>query len=648
MFLNFLFFLLTTSFIQALCPYPELENGRIRHPKRWMIRYSCRLGFDLVGNRYATCRGGKWDEPPPVCVKSGCEVPDVKNSFVMKSHKSAWLQVFCLPGYNLVGSSFLYCNGVRWNGTTPSCAATKEAQKLSCDFEDSDLCGWTQDEFHDFDWKRINKKTPSSFLFTGPSFDHTYGAGKLGYYMYIESTSRAENQSARLLSPMYDGDITDDACFVFYYHMYGESIGGLRVYQKPETFPLHLLDYGNHYKLFERWGSLNDFWYSSVTPLKKMTVPFQIVIEGIRGRGFTSDIAIDDVAIMHGANCTEANRTASTPPTFLSESCADRCDIFETNDVSVKIPGLCSCTYMCITDDNCCPDFMELCVYNNISKSDDDTTSYQSETQKLIAKSTPSYSTTMTTKLSTIVVEHTTTTKPTTITKPTTTTTKPTTTTTSTTSTTTTTTSTTTPSTSTTTKAPEVKIISEKPAKTDAEYVEPITPNIDKTATTRTNTITRAPASNTSRPLKPSVVVTRTTTTLTPSSEFISYRSPTILTPPTPKPTTTTVRTARVTPQATTVKQFTDGRASTSLRSFSTKTPEATAKSTLIKEIKQSGWSGLRIFLVILATVACFCGLVYAVISFRSSHGRLRIARLRGSLHNDSEVHYLNSAADED
>ena len=44
-----------------------------------------------------------------------------------------------------------------------------------CGFEQSDLCGYTQDKTDDFDWTRTQKATQSSG--TGPATDHTYKSG---------------------------------------------------------------------------------------------------------------------------------------------------------------------------------------------------------------------------------------------------------------------------------------------------------------------------------------------------------------------------------------------------------------------------------------------------------------------------------------
>lgn len=43
----------------------------------------------------------------------------------------------------------------------------------TCDFEESNICGYTQDKTDDFDWTRDNGGTTTRG--TGPSADHTYG-----------------------------------------------------------------------------------------------------------------------------------------------------------------------------------------------------------------------------------------------------------------------------------------------------------------------------------------------------------------------------------------------------------------------------------------------------------------------------------------
>ncbi|XP_052753070.1 uncharacterized protein LOC113515914 [Galleria mellonella] len=388
------------------CPFYRLEHGKVRMRQRYRLyRFMCYPRYILVGNRYATCRNGEWDVPWPVCVKPGCPLPNVDHSLQLSRHSDAWLTFFCLPGYDLVGPSAMYCDGKMWNGTAPKCVDTNASNKLSCDFEKEDLCGWKNDELHDFDWKRLNLETPSAFLLTGPSYDHTLGKGASGYYMYIESTSRMENDTARLISPVYRKELTKDGCFSFFYHMFGKHTGGLRVYQKPDNYALESLlrlpeSAKKTYILFEQWGNQGDMWYGSISPLKDLADDFQIVIEGIRGKSYTSDIAIDDVAIMQGENCTKA--VVPTPPTFLSESCDGRCNIFGNTEPERG----CGCTVACVSSGRCCADFFEICIFTANTDStpmDEDKASSVDlpQTQKLVSTTTseaPTIASTKTTK----------------------------------------------------------------------------------------------------------------------------------------------------------------------------------------------------------------------------------------------------------
>ncbi|XP_063543024.1 MAM and LDL-receptor class A domain-containing protein 1-like isoform X2 [Cydia strobilella] len=397
------------------CARPEIAHGTARLKQRGrMARYECLPGYQLVGDKYATCLGGRWDMPKPVCVRSGCTMPTIDYAIILPTHRNAWLNIFCLPGYT--GSATLFCDGQRWNGTAPVCVSDPAPVELSCDFETPTLCGWTQDSRHDFDWTRINKKTPSSFLFTGPAFDHTFGEGKQGYYMYIESSSKSENDTARLISPVYAGGVEKNGCFSFFYHMYGRSIGGLRVYQVPENQKDQVLDESDtreQYLLFEKWGNQGDEWFRNVSYLKDVSENFQIVIEGIRGTSFTSDIAIDDVAILSGPQCEQAFASAVTPAEDIPDSCAGRC-----SEQTTPHRG-CGCSTACISDSDCCADFLEVCVFNSdlANRFDDDTTTMKTpsdapRTEKLIFTTLPTTTTSTTTPRPTTTTPRPTTTTP--------------------------------------------------------------------------------------------------------------------------------------------------------------------------------------------------------------------------------------------
>lgn len=72
-----------------------------------------------------------------------------------------------------------------------------------CTFEQSNLCGYTQDttDTPGFDWSWKSGTTGSTS--TGPASDHTTKTNT-GHYVYIETSSpRRPNDTARLISPMY-------------------------------------------------------------------------------------------------------------------------------------------------------------------------------------------------------------------------------------------------------------------------------------------------------------------------------------------------------------------------------------------------------------------------------------------------------------
>ncbi|XP_066300036.1 MAM and LDL-receptor class A domain-containing protein 1-like [Branchiostoma lanceolatum] len=157
-----------------------------------------------------------------------------------------------------------------------------------CDFEDPNLCGYTQDGNDDFDWTQQSSSTGTTN--TGPTTDHTYGTDA-GKYLYIETSSpRQPGDIARLISPSYPA--TTGQCVKFWYHMYGTSIGMLRVYMRSLNVQ------GN--PLWTKSGDQGDHWLAGQVTVTS-TSSFQVVFEGERGTGFTGDIAIDDVQITDGA-----------------------------------------------------------------------------------------------------------------------------------------------------------------------------------------------------------------------------------------------------------------------------------------------------------------------------------------------------------
>ena len=86
-----------------------------------------------------------------------------------------------------------------------------------CDFDNRDLCSWSNFQNNDFDWTLKTGSTPTTL--TGPSYDHTQN-NIYGYYAYIETTNVQENAKASLLSEPLDNK--EPGCLQFWYHMYGD------------------------------------------------------------------------------------------------------------------------------------------------------------------------------------------------------------------------------------------------------------------------------------------------------------------------------------------------------------------------------------------------------------------------------------------
>ncbi|XP_053139929.1 MAM domain-containing glycosylphosphatidylinositol anchor protein 2 isoform X2 [Hemicordylus capensis] len=180
-------------------------------------------------------------------------------------------------------------------------------REFHCSFEDGNICLFTQDEKDNFDWTRQNiinrdtKYTPN----TGPSTD--WSGSKEGFFMYIEASSpRKEGDRARLISPVFSippknpyGATNTVYCFSFYYNMYGQHIGTLNVYLRLKSQP------AIENPFWSSSGNKGQHWFQARVNIHPNT-SFQVVFEGIRGRGIEGDIAIDDIAIVEG-ECTKSD-----------------------------------------------------------------------------------------------------------------------------------------------------------------------------------------------------------------------------------------------------------------------------------------------------------------------------------------------------
>lgn len=112
--------------------------------------------------------------------------------------------------------------------TTLAPPTTPKPSIYDCNF-DKGYCKFGNMGGDQFNWKRQKGETGS--WGTGPKSDHTRGDDK-GYYMYIETSFNQENHTANLRSPRINfASGGNSVCVRFWYHMFGQHVGSLNIYQ---------------------------------------------------------------------------------------------------------------------------------------------------------------------------------------------------------------------------------------------------------------------------------------------------------------------------------------------------------------------------------------------------------------------------------
>ena len=96
-----LLLVLATSSVSAkskpACPTLVIRNGTAKlRRKGTRVKFRCYKGFTRVGPKKANCVRGKWKPGRvPVCVKPGCDTPQVKLKRICPS-KLTWTVLFWL------------------------------------------------------------------------------------------------------------------------------------------------------------------------------------------------------------------------------------------------------------------------------------------------------------------------------------------------------------------------------------------------------------------------------------------------------------------------------------------------------------------------------------------------------------------------
>ncbi|GIY68139.1 hypothetical protein CDAR_255532, partial [Caerostris darwini] len=193
----------------------------------------------------------------------------------------------------------------------------------SCNFE-RDFCTWRNMKppiSSGLQWIRNSGSIVSSN--TGPKIDHTTGSAA-GWYIYMDGNYGRQGQTAVLESENLH--YSPQACFKYWYHMYGWGSGSLQV------------SYVNHsdsriYDVMKISGSQGNNWYPVKRLVKGLPPTYRIRFIGVKGWG--GDLALDDILIQDGT-CDEPQIT-TPPPTETPPTDWD-CD-FEAGDFCTWLNG---------------------------------------------------------------------------------------------------------------------------------------------------------------------------------------------------------------------------------------------------------------------------------------------------------------------
>lgn len=206
--------------------------------------------------------------------------------------------------------------------------------------------------------------------------------------MLLESSIDRYNESARLISPIFKGEQSLNACLKFFYHMYGQSVGSLMVFIKPESEDIEKILSEEKYRLWKLTGTQKNTWHETTVNMEEIKESFQIVIEGTSIGSNLGDIGIDDVSLISSEECWNEIPETTTEETggiFSTETCMNRCDEVFTmvtypDKRITKGPGTggyiksCYCFNGCERVDLCCPDYQSACLFNDSIDTTSDTT----------------------------------------------------------------------------------------------------------------------------------------------------------------------------------------------------------------------------------------------------------------------------------
>jgi len=118
-------------------PLPKLPRGRsvpVRGSRGAAMRFKCRHGYKLYGERSTFCNGDSWSHKAlPACVSSSCD--ETGRMVVPYGEARALLggavyKYRCNSGLEMDGPDTVFCEGENWNSSVPTCLVPPATPQL--------------------------------------------------------------------------------------------------------------------------------------------------------------------------------------------------------------------------------------------------------------------------------------------------------------------------------------------------------------------------------------------------------------------------------------------------------------------------------------------------------------------------------------
>lgn len=155
------------------CPLPkDIPNGSAMyswHQFSRSVTYSCHRGYQLEGPETLSClENGKWDKEVPSCKLIYCSPPKpIENGFVEGRDHKYGVTIFysCFPGFLLVGQNHLTCEEHGWSSSVPTCSPADCGLPPHIDFGDYMKIQDPSAELSGGDSKPVGQRSPADTNF---------------------------------------------------------------------------------------------------------------------------------------------------------------------------------------------------------------------------------------------------------------------------------------------------------------------------------------------------------------------------------------------------------------------------------------------------------------------------------------------------